>query len=123
MAFFRTMKGYGIDVVAAFSTEIAHVDPSSDAGMAQRYWDSTPVLLNTPAVQTNFSANSLSFWQGVYSSMAGLQASAGLTPYLQSGEVQWWYSPKPAVANAILRRIHKTTILLVERRRIDGADY
>ena len=96
-AFFRTMKGYGIDVVAAFSTEMAHVDPSSDAGMAQRYWDSTPVLLNTPAVQTNFSANSLSFWQGVYSSMAGLQSSAGLTPYLQSGEVQWWYSPKPAV--------------------------
>src|SRR6185437_13672255 len=96
-AFFEALKGYGLDVVAAFSTELAHVDPTSAAGMSQCYWDGTPVLLNTPAVQTNFSANSLSFWQGVYVSMAGLQADAGLTPYLQSGEVQWWYFPRSTV--------------------------
>ena len=26
--------------------------------------------------------------------MAGLQAAAGLTPFLQFGEVQWWYFPR-----------------------------
>src|SRR6185312_9409822 len=32
-AFFEALKGYGLDVVAAFSTELAHVDPTSAAGM------------------------------------------------------------------------------------------
>lgn len=96
LAFFKRLKEYGIDVVAAFSTELGHVDPTPEAGMAQRYWDNTPCLLNTPAVQTNFSSKSLEFWKQVYIEMAELQASAGLTPYLQSGEVQWWYFPKAA---------------------------
>jgi hypothetical protein len=30
----------------------------------------------------------------VYLDMATLQQDAGLVPYLQSGEVQWWYFPK-----------------------------
>jgi len=29
----------------------------------------------------------------VYEEMAAIQAAAGLTPYLQFGEVQWWYFP------------------------------
>jgi hypothetical protein len=41
---------------------------------------------------------SLEFWAQVYVAMAGLQASAGLTPYLQSGEVQWWYRPSTGVS-------------------------
>lgn len=94
LAFFKALRQYGMDVVAAFSTELGHVDPTSGAGMAQRYWDGTPCLLNTPALQTNFSPASLEFWKQVYVSMAALQAEAGLTPYLQSGEVQWWYFPK-----------------------------
>jgi hypothetical protein len=93
-AFFRALVSYGLDGVASFSTELAHVDPTSSAGMAQRYSDGSPVVLNTPAVQTNFSPVSLSFWQEVYLEMAVLQASAGLVPYLQSGEVQWWYFAK-----------------------------
>jgi hypothetical protein len=97
-AFFGALKGYGLDVVAAFSTELTHVDPTPAAGMAQRYSDNTPCLLNTPAVQTNFSTTSLEFWAQVYVAMAGLQASAGLTPYLQSGEVQWWYRPSTGVS-------------------------
>jgi hypothetical protein len=97
LAFFTALKQYGIDVVAAFSTELAHVDPTPEAGMAQRYWDNTPCLLNTPAVQTNFSDISLDFWKLVYIEMAGLQATAGLTPYLQSGEVEWWYFPNGPV--------------------------
>jgi hypothetical protein len=92
-AFFAALKGYGIDCVATFSTELGHVDPTAAAGLAQRYPDGTPVVLSTPAVQTNFSPASLAFWQGVYVNMADLQVAAGMTPYLQSGEVQWWYLP------------------------------
>jgi hypothetical protein len=52
-----------------------------------------PILLPTPSLQTNFSPTSLAFWQEVYLEMASIQAAAGLTPYLQFGEVQWWYFP------------------------------
>lgn len=93
-AFFRALAAYGIDCVASFSTELAHVESSPEAGMVQRYSDGSPVVLNTPAVQTNFSQVSLSFWRQVYLEMADVQASAGLVPYLQSGEVQWWYFAK-----------------------------
>ena len=97
-AFFRALKDYGMDVVAAFSTELMNVDPSAATGMAQRYWDGSPVVLNTPAIQTNFSPTALQYWTQVYLDMAGLQQAAGLVPYLQSGEVQWWYFPKPSVS-------------------------
>jgi hypothetical protein len=93
-AFFTALSQYKLDCVAAFSTELAHVDPRPSAGMAQRYSDGTPVWLNTPAIQTNFSSATLAFWTEVYFEMAGLQQAAGLVPYLQSGEVQWWYFDK-----------------------------
>jgi hypothetical protein len=93
-AYFAALKNYGLDCVAAFSTELMNGDPSLDAGIAQRYPDGMPVVLNTPAIQTNFSPASIQFWKQVYLDMARLQANAGITPYLQSGEVQWWYFPK-----------------------------
>jgi len=89
-AFFAAMKSYGIDVTAAFSTELGKGDDRASTGIAQRYPDG-PVWVNTPALQTNFSPASLAYWQQVYAEMAGLMASAGLQPYLQFGEVQWWY--------------------------------
>ncbi|MEO7145142.1 MAG: hypothetical protein ABI165_16720, partial [Bryobacteraceae bacterium] len=95
-AYFTALNGYGIDVAAAFSTELGNGDPSVEAGIAQRYPDGTPVLVNTPALQTNFSPASLAFWQQVYADMAALQVAAGLQPYLQFGEVQWWYFPGPS---------------------------
>jgi hypothetical protein len=96
-AFFTALKGYGIDAVASFSTELMNADSSVAAGIAQRYPDGTPVVLNTPSIQTNFSPTSLAYWTQVYLDMAALQSAAGLVPYLQSGEVQWWYFPKPNV--------------------------
>jgi hypothetical protein len=93
-AYFAALKDYGIDVVTSFSTELMNGDPSQAVGIAQRYPDATPVVLNTPAIQTNFSPTSLAFWQQVYLDMASLQHGAGLTPYLQAGEVQWWYFEK-----------------------------
>jgi hypothetical protein len=97
-AFYTALASYGLDCVAAFSTELGHGDGRLETGIAQRYSDGTPATVNTPAIQTNFSETSLAYWREVYIDMAGLQASAGIVPYLQSGEVQWWYFPKPNVS-------------------------
>ncbi len=95
-AYFRALKELGLEAVAAFSMEIQHGDPSEKAGVAQRYPDGAPVVVNTPALQTNFSPASLAFWREVYREMATLMKEAGLEPYLQFGEVQWWYFPNGA---------------------------
>jgi len=90
-AFFAALKGYGIDIAAAFSMELQHGDDTQSAALAQRYPNGDPVWLNTPALQTNFGPQSTAFWQQAYLDMADLMSSAGLRPYLQFGEVQWWY--------------------------------
>jgi hypothetical protein len=90
-AFLGALKGYGIDVTASFSMELQHGDDTPQANLAQRYPNGDAVWLNTPALQTNFGPESTAFWQAVYGEMADLMASAGLRPYVQFGEVQWWY--------------------------------
>ncbi len=92
-AYFAALHGYGIDCAAAFSMELQHADPGIAAGLAQRGPAGDPILLPTPAVQTNFSPTSRNFWKRVYADMAALQSAAGHIPYLQFGEVQWWYFP------------------------------
>jgi hypothetical protein len=92
-SFYEALKSHGIDVAAAFSTELQHGDPSPEAGIAQRYPSGNAVLLNTPALQTNFSPVSYAFWKDVYREMAAIMHAAGCVPYLQFGEVQWWYFP------------------------------
>jgi hypothetical protein len=99
-SFFSALHDYGIDSVAAFSMELRNGDSSTTAGIAQRGPGGDPILLPTPSVQTNFSPTSLAFWQEVYAEMAALQASAGLQPYLQFGEVQWWYFPNDGLGHA-----------------------
>ena len=89
----QALRGYGFDATASFSTELGNGDPSVAAGIAQRYPDGVAVIVSTPALQTNFSPTSLAFWQQVYLDMATVMNAAGLTPYLQFGEVQWWYFP------------------------------
>jgi len=92
-SYFQALKGYGIDVTASFSMELGNGDPSVAAGIAQRHSTGEPVVLNTPSLQTNFSPASMAFWQQVYADMAAIQNGAGVVPYLQFGEVQWWYFP------------------------------
>jgi hypothetical protein len=92
-SFFAALKSYGIDVTAAFSMELQHGDPSSAVGVAQRYPSGNPAILTTPALQTNFSPASLAYWQQTYADMAQVMSEAGQIPYLQFGEVQWWYFP------------------------------
>ena len=91
LAFFRALKSYGIPVTAAFSLELQHGDDTPQACLAQRYPNGDPVWLNTPALQTNFGPESTAFWQDVHREMADLMVNAGVPPYLQLGEVQWWY--------------------------------
>jgi hypothetical protein len=93
LSYFTALKSYGIDVAASFSMELGNGDPSASVGIAQMGPAGDPILLPTPSLQTNFSSTSLAFWQEVYSEMAGIQAAAGLQPFLQFGEVQWWYFP------------------------------
>ena len=92
-SFFAALSSYGITATAALSMELQHGDPSTAAGIAQRYPSGGEVELNTPAIQTNFSPVSLAFWQQAYLDLATLMSDAGQTPYLQFGEVQWWYFP------------------------------
>lgn len=92
-SYYAALKSRGIDVTAAFSMELQHGDPSEAAGIAQRYPDGAAALLNTPALQTNFGPASRAFWKQVYAEMADLLAETGHQPFLQFGEVQWWYFP------------------------------
>jgi hypothetical protein len=100
LSFFAALKSRGIDGCAAFSMELQHADPSSAAGIAQRGPAGDPILLPTPAVQTNFAPASLDFWQQVYAEMAAIQVAAGMQPYLQFGEVQWWYFPNDGLGHS-----------------------
>ena len=90
-AFFKALNGYGIPVTAAFSMELQHGDDTPQASIAQRYPNGDPVWLNTPALQTNFGPQSTAFWREVYREMADLMSASGIPPYVQFGEVQWWY--------------------------------
>jgi hypothetical protein len=92
-SYYAALRTYGLDVVSAFSTELQHGDLSATAGIAQRGPGGDPIYLPTPAVQTNFSPTSLTFWKEVHKEAADIHAAAGLTPFLQFGEVQWWYFP------------------------------
>jgi hypothetical protein len=90
-AFLKALNGYGIPATVAFSMELQHGDDTPQASIAQRYPNGDPVWLNTPALQTNFGPESTAFWSEVHREMADLMANVGISPYLQFGEVQWWY--------------------------------
>jgi len=95
VAFFTALNGFGIRPTASFSMELQNGDDSAATAIAQRYPNGDPVWLTTPSLQTNFGPESTAFWQQVYGEMASLMTQAGVAPYLQFGEVQWWYFPGP----------------------------
>jgi hypothetical protein len=95
-SYFKAMSRYGLGVAAAFSMELGNGDDTTAAGIAQRYPNGDPAWVNTPALQTNFSPSSTAFWKQVYLDMAAVMVEAGVAPYLQFGEVQWWYFCPPA---------------------------
>jgi hypothetical protein len=89
-SYIRALNEYGIDAAVAFSMELRHGDDRPEVGIAQRYPDQA-CHLTTPALQTNFGPASTEFWKRVYRDMADVMLDAGVVPYLQFGEVQWWY--------------------------------
>jgi hypothetical protein len=90
-SYFAALKARGLDAAASLSMELRHGDPSQQVGIAQRCPAGDPVLVNTPALQTNFSPASIAFWKEAYNDLANTITAAGMQPYLQFGEVQWWY--------------------------------
>jgi hypothetical protein len=92
-SFFAALHERGLDATASFSMELGDGDSSLAVGIAQRYPSLAPVTLNTPALQTNFSPTSTDFWKQVYLDAANVLVASGASPYLQFGEVQWWYFP------------------------------
>ena len=93
-SFCTALKSYGhTSVTTALSMEIQHGDPSASVGIGQMYPSQLPVIVNTPALQTNFSPVSTGFWKQAYADLAQIQVDAGLVPFIQFGEVQWWYFP------------------------------
>ncbi len=89
-SYVRALSGHGIETTVAFSMELRNGDDRPEAGIAQRYPDG-PCHLSTPALQTNFAPPSIAYWRQVYRDMADVMVDAGASPYLQFGEVQWWY--------------------------------
>ncbi|MBX9601729.1 MAG: hypothetical protein K2X35_12015 [Bryobacteraceae bacterium] len=90
-AYFAALHQAGIDCTASFSLELQHGDLSPGTDLVQRGPAGDPILLPTPAVQTAFNPTSRLFWREVYREMADLMLEGGIQPYLQLGEVQWWY--------------------------------
>ncbi len=65
LSFFAALKSYGLTAACAFSTELGNGDDTVATGIAQRYPNGDPVWVNTPALQTNFSPQSIAYWQEV----------------------------------------------------------
>ena len=60
-SFFTALAGYGIDVAAAFSTELRDGDPAVGVGMAQRGPSGDAILLQTPALSDELLADESGF--------------------------------------------------------------
>jgi hypothetical protein len=87
--FAATLNGLGMAMIYSYSTELIH----PPAVFAQQYPDGTSVLTSNNSIQTAFRPETESYWQQVYLETAQLMVAAGVTPALQFGEIQWWYTP------------------------------
>jgi hypothetical protein len=86
--------------------------------------------VSTPALQTNFGPSSTAFWKQVYTDMADVMAAAGVVPYLQFGEVQWWYFADAAgmpfyddYTKSTFQSTYGTAMQVVPSEHADPAQY
>jgi hypothetical protein len=95
---FSAVKAAGMLITTSFSMELVY--PPDDGTVANawqaRFADGTAVTTDTGfasllSSQCAFIPNMTAFQQSVFTEMAGLQAAAGLTPWLQFGEFLWWF--------------------------------
>ncbi len=83
-------------IVTACSMEL--VNPPLD--FVARFADDTPVITSVgfgslSSAHCSFGSHMLDYQQTVFTTLAGLQHDAGLTPRLQLGEFVWWFFSKP----------------------------
>jgi hypothetical protein len=96
--FYAQCAARRLAVVTSCSMEL--VNPP--AGFVARFPNGNPVSTATGFGNLNSSqcaigaANMLAYQKAVYSNIAQLQSTAGLTPSVQYGEFLWWYFPDPA---------------------------
>ncbi len=104
---FNEVKAAGLLITTSFSMELVY--PPDDGSVANcwqaRFYDGTPVTTDTGfahllSSQCSFVENMTAFQSSVFTTMAGLQSAAGLTPWLQFGEFLWWFYS--SIANSIL---------------------
>lgn len=90
--FFAQAAARSRELVIACSMEL--VNPPT--GFAAVYPDGNEVVTDVGFASLNsthcaFNTNMLNYQKAVYLELAGLQATAGLTPYIQFGEFLWWF--------------------------------
>ena len=95
---FNEVKAAGLLITTSFSMELVY--PPDDGTIANawqaRFYDGAPVTTDTGfahllSSQCSFIDNMTEFQKSAYTTMAGLQSAAGLTPWLQFGEFLWWF--------------------------------
>lgn len=89
---YRTSAAENRPVLTAFSMEL--VEPPGD--LAARFPDGAPVVTDMGfgglrSTHCAFNSKMLEFHKKAFTEVAGLMASAGLSPRLQMGEFTWWY--------------------------------
>lgn len=97
--FFSSAKALGLAVTTSFSMEL--VNPPTDDGTTANTWQARYANGTPVATATGFAnllssqcapvPNLTAYQKSAYTSMAGLQSAAGLTPWLQFGEFLWWF--------------------------------
>ncbi|MBN9657398.1 MAG: hypothetical protein J0H49_04430 [Acidobacteria bacterium] len=90
--FYRLCAASGRQVTTAISMELVNPPP----GFAAQYPDGKPVLTDMGfgglrSTHCSFSPEMQAHQIRVFTEIAGLMASAGVTPDLQMGEFTWWY--------------------------------
>ena len=95
---YKLVAAAGLLITNSFSMEL--VNPPDDGTVANawqaRYFDGTAVTTDTGyasllSSQCSFITNMTEYQKSAFTVMAGLQAAAGLTPWLQFGEFLWWF--------------------------------
>ncbi|MBV9781277.1 MAG: hypothetical protein JOY62_15035 [Acidobacteriaceae bacterium] len=114
---FNAVNAAGLLITTSFSMELVY--PPDDGTLANawqaRYYDGTTVQTDTGyahlvSSQCSFIDNMTQFQQSVFTTMAGLQSAAGLTPWLQFGEFLWWFFSETSLAVGDLAATDPVTI-------------
>jgi hypothetical protein len=126
---FSRVAAAGLLITTSFSMELVY--PPDDGTVANawaaRFYDGTAVstdtgFANLVSTQCSFIPNMTAYQQSVFTAMAGLQAAAGLTPWLQFGEFLWWFYSSMAQKVVSLSGTSSVTIGLTDPHGMSTGD-